>query len=118
MQIPDAGDIAWIDFDPVLGAEQAGRRPALVLTSRLYHEQSNRSLVCPITSRVRDWPTEVRLPPGLKTKGTVLVDQIRVVDRGQRMFDTIERVPDAVLARVRRSLAALTGIEISTLRHL
>jgi mRNA interferase MazF len=113
MQIPDAGDIAWVEFDPVLGTEQAGRRPALVLTSRAYNEASGRSLVCPITRRARDWPSDFVLPAGLKTRGSVLVDQIRVVDRGHRMFDVIESVPDAVLATVRKQLAALLGIEIS-----
>jgi mRNA interferase MazF len=112
MLLPDAGDIAWVEFDPVRGTEQAGRRPALILTSRGYHETSERSVVCPITSRIRNWPPDVVLPAGLKTKGSVLVDQIRVVDRGQRMFGVIERVPNRVLVRVREHLAALVGIEI------
>ena len=112
MLLPDAGDIAWVEFDPVRGTEQAGRRPALILTSRQYHETSNHSLVCPITSRMRDWPADVVLPPEMKTKGSVLVDQIRVVDRRQRMFGVIERVSNRVLVRVRERVAALVGIEI------
>ena len=83
---PDAGDIAWIDFDPVKGTEQAGRRPALVITPRSYHEQSRRALVCPITSHIGRWPFNIRLPQGLRTAGSVLVDQLRVIDRTQRMF--------------------------------
>ncbi len=113
MLLPDAGDIVWVDFDPVRGTEQAGRRPALVLTSRLYHEASNRSLVCPITRRLREWPTDIVLPTGLKTKGAVLLDQIRAVDRRHRMFGLIERVPDDALAKVRLHLAALLGIEVT-----
>jgi mRNA interferase MazF len=112
MLLPDAGDIVWVDFDPVRGTEQAGRRPALVLTSRSYHEVSNRSLVCPITRRVREWPSDVLLPAQMKTKGAVLIDQIRVVDRRHRMFGPVERVPGDVLARVRLHLAALLGIEV------
>jgi mRNA interferase MazF len=54
--LPEAGDVAWVEFDPVLGAEQAGRRPALVVSEREYHEISSRALVCPITSRARPWP--------------------------------------------------------------
>ncbi len=113
MLLPDAGDIVWVDFDPVRGTEQAGRRPALVLTSRLYHEASNRSLVCPITRTLREWPTDVVLPPVLKTEGAVLVDQIRTVDRRYRMFGLIERVPADLLATVRLHLAALLGIDVT-----
>jgi mRNA interferase MazF len=109
---PDAGDIAWIDFDPVKGTEQAGRRPGLVLTSLSYHEQSKRALVCPITSNSRTWPFNVRLPDGLRIEGSVLVDQIRVIDRAERMFGIIERVPLSLLDEVRTKLAALLGVEI------
>ena len=110
--LPDAGDIVWVDFDPVRGTEQAGRRPALVLTSQIYHEGTRRSLVCPITRTMRDWPPNVRLPTGLKTTGVILVDQIRVIDRTERMFDSIESVPADVLTTVRLNLAALLGIEV------
>ena len=65
--LPDAGDIAWVEFDPVKGTEQAGRRPALFLTDRAYHENSRSALVCPITSNLHRWPFNVALPPGLKT---------------------------------------------------
>jgi mRNA interferase MazF len=112
MLLPDAGDIAWVEFDPVLGSEQAGRRPALVLTSRIYHESSRRALVCPITRKIRHWPSEVNLPENLKIKGVVLVDQIRAIDRTQRMFEIAESVPPHCMAAVRLKLAALLGIEI------
>lgn len=105
-----AGDIAWVDFDPTLGSEQAGRRPALLLTSGSYHVQSWRAVVCPITSKSRAWPFNVALPQGLKTTGVVLVDQIRTIDRSRRMFDVIERVPDVFIDEVRGRLAALLGI--------
>jgi mRNA interferase MazF len=112
MLLPDAGDITWVEFDPVLGSEQAGRRPALVLTSRIYHESSRRAFVCPITRTIRHWPSEVSLPEGLKTKGVVLVDQIRAIDRAQRMFEIVETVPQHLMAAVRFKLAALLGIDI------
>ncbi len=113
MLLPDAGDIAWVDFDPVRGTEQSGRRPALLLSSRLYHEGARRALVCPITRRIRNWPSEVILPSGLKTEGAVLVDQIHSIDRTQRLFDIVETVPPQVMADVRLKLAALLGIDIS-----
>jgi mRNA interferase MazF len=109
--LPDAGDIAWVNFDPTLGSEQAGRRPALVLTGRIYHEQSWRAVVCPITSKDRSWPFNVALPKGLKTTGVVLVDQVRAIDRSRRMFDVVERVPEAFVDEVRGRLIALLGID-------
>lgn len=109
--LPDVGDIAWVDFDPVRGTEQAGRRPGLVLTPRGYHEQSRRAVVCPITSNARAWPFNVNLPEGLRTEGVVLVDQLRVIDRPQRMFAIVERVPDQLLVEVRAKLAALLGVD-------
>jgi mRNA interferase MazF len=112
MDLPDAGDIVWVEFDPVRGTEQAGRRPALVLTPRLYHEGSRRAFVCPITRKVRGWPSEVKLPEELETKGVVLVDQLRAIDRAQRMFGFVETAPAWLMGAVRLKLAALLGIEI------
>jgi mRNA interferase MazF len=111
MPLPDAGDIVWVEFDAVRGTEQAGRRPGLVLTPLGYHEHSPRAVVCPITSNIRPWPFKVILPTGLRTQGAVLVDQVRAVDRAQRVFATIEIAPGDVVAQVRAKLAALLGID-------
>jgi len=105
--LPDIGDIAWIEFDLAQGIEQQGRRPALVLTGRDYHQRSPRTVVCPITSKERPWPFSVLLPAGLKTRGAVLVDQVRTIDRTGRMFEIIERAPSDLLSEVRGRLAAL-----------
>jgi mRNA interferase MazF len=113
--LPDAGDIAWVEFDPVNGTEQAGRRPSLVLTHRSYHENSRRALVCPISSNPRHWPFNVLLPEGLKTEGVVLVDQLRAIDRTERMFVIIERAPDEVLVEVKGRLLALLGIDVAAI---
>ncbi|MDP2410864.1 MAG: type II toxin-antitoxin system PemK/MazF family toxin [Pseudolabrys sp.] len=118
MLLPDAGDIAWVEFDPVRGTEQAGRRPALVLSSRSYHEQSRRAVVCPITSRPHAWPFNVALPANLMTKGVILVDQIRSIDREGRLFAIIERVPDAILGDVQGRLAVLVGIDLARIDPL
>lgn len=109
--LPESGDIVWAEFDPVLGTEQAGRRPALVLSDRAYHEVSRRSIVCPITTRARPWSFNVLLPEGMKTRGIVLVDQVRTIDRHERIFGIVERAPDAVLADVRGIIAALIGLD-------
>jgi mRNA interferase MazF len=82
--VPDCGDLIWTDFDPVLGSEQAGRRPALVISSALFTENTNLAVVCPITSRVRPFPTSVVLPPGLPVSGEVLISHLRSIDIGAR----------------------------------
>src|SRR5215210_3439326 len=109
---PNAGGIAWVEFDTVLGTEQAGRRPALILSDKVYHERSGRAVVCPITRRSRAWPFEVHLPQTLRTRGIVLVDQVRTIDRSERLFDIIETAPEPVLFEVRGRLAALVGIRL------
>ena len=111
--IPDAGDIVWVELGPVRGSEQDGRRPALILSDITYHQTSRRAVICPISSTDREWPYHVRLPPGLATTGVVLIDQIRTIDRRERMFDLVERVPGGVLLNVRNRIAALLGFDIT-----
>jgi mRNA interferase MazF len=108
--LPDAGDIAWFYFDETRGTEQAGRRPALILSSREYHERSKRALVCPITKRPTQWYFGVGLAAGMLTRGTVLVDQLRSMDRERRMFHIVERAPDSVVAEVLARLKVLVGL--------
>lgn len=115
MHLPSAGDIVWVELDPIMGTEQAGRRPALVLTPSDYHARSRRSVVCPITSNERPWPWNVRLPAGLQTQGFVLVDQVRTIDREQRMFGMIEHAPEDVIGEVLGKLASLFGMNLSTM---
>lgn len=110
--LPDAGDIAWVELGPALGTEQAGRRPALVLSALIYHERSKRAVVCPITSTARPWPFNVPIPHGMKITGFVLVDQVQAIDRSERLIDVIERVPDALMTEVRGRLAALLGVGV------
>jgi mRNA interferase MazF len=112
MALPNAGDIIWVDLDDARGSEQSGRRPALVLSPLTYHEASPRTIVCPITRRVRGWPTEVVLPDGLMTAGVVLCDQIRTIDRGQRPLFFAETAPASLMVEVRRRIASLLGIEM------
>ena len=82
--IPDAGDLIWTDFDPTLGREPAGRRPALVLSPAAFTEHTGFAIVCPITSRVRPFPTSVVLPAGLPVAGEILTSHIRSVDTQAR----------------------------------
>src|SRR5712691_10168693 len=78
--VPDTGDLIWTEFDPTRGREQAGRRPALVVSSAEFTANTGLAIVCPITSRVRPFPTSVVLPPGLPIGGEVLVSHIRSID--------------------------------------
>src|ERR1700722_10827173 len=82
--IPGTGDLIWTDFDPVKGREQAGRRPALVISSAAFTEFTNLAVVCPITSRVRPFPTSVVLPAGLPISGEILVSHLRSIDTQAR----------------------------------
>ncbi len=105
-----AGDVVWIVLDPVIGTEQGGRRPAIVLTDDGYNALYPRSVICPITRNATPWPTKVLLPAGMKTQGAILADQPGTVHREGRSFRFIERAPDDVLAEVRAILGALLGI--------
>jgi mRNA interferase MazF len=110
MITPKAGDIGWIDLDPVRGTEQAGRRPVIILTHEIFNAHVQRSIICPITSNIIPWPTKVLLPETMKTRGAILADQPRTVHREERGFRLIERAPDDVLEQTRAVLAALLGI--------
>jgi mRNA interferase MazF len=103
----DAGDLVWVGLDPASGREQAGRRPAVVITPAAYHKVSSLAFVCPITTNLGPWPFKVPLPDGLEIKGAVLVDQMRAVDRTQRIHGRAGRVPDETLERIRGILTAM-----------
>jgi mRNA interferase MazF len=77
---PAAGDLIWTDFDPTRGREQAGRRPALVISAAAFTAYTGLAVVCPITSRVRPFPTSVVLPQGLPISGEILTSHLRSID--------------------------------------
>jgi mRNA interferase MazF len=77
---PGRGDIVWIDFDPQAGHEQAGRRPALIISPRSYNQKVGLALLCPITSQRKGYPFETPLPEGLTVTGAVLADQIKSME--------------------------------------
>lgn len=104
MAAPSRGDLVWISFDPQAGHEQAGRRPALVLSPRAYHQRAPFAIVCPITSKAKGYPFEVPLPTGSPIEGVVLADQIKSIDRRVRNVEPIGKAPqdviDDVVARI------------------
>lgn len=105
--VPDRGDVAWISFDPQAGHEQAGRRPALVLSSSIYNAPSGRAIVCPITSRVKGYPYEVSIPPGLPVTGVILADHARSLDWQARNAQFICKLPPGVVDVVKQKLQTL-----------
>jgi len=82
--LPDTGDLIWTDFDPTKGREQAGRRPALVVSPAVFTENTGLAIVCPITSRVRPFPTSVVLPLSSLIAGEALTSHIRCLDTQTR----------------------------------
>ncbi|HTT79371.1 MAG TPA: type II toxin-antitoxin system PemK/MazF family toxin [Stellaceae bacterium] len=82
--VPHVGDLVWTDFDPTRGREQAGRRPALVVSARTLTANTGLAVVCPITSRIRPFPTSVVLPTGLPVAGEILISHIRSIDTDAR----------------------------------
>ena len=89
--VPDQGDIVWLDFNPQLGHEQRGRRPALVVSFKAYNEKTGLGLFCPITSHVKDYPFEVSVL-GKIIDGCVLSDQIKSLDWSVRNIEYIEKM--------------------------
>ena len=80
MKAPERGALIWLTFKPQSGREQAGRRPALVVSPSAYNSKVGLALVCPITSKVKGYPFEVPLPDGGPVQGVVLADQLRSLD--------------------------------------
>ncbi len=107
--IPRRGDLVWLSFDPQAGHEQAGRRPAFVLSPESYNRKTNLLLGCPITTKVKGYPFEVALPLGLPVGGVILADQIKSVDWKVRKAEYIARTPAVVIDDVLSLLLALLG---------
>ena len=107
-QVPDRGDVVWLEFDPQAGHEQAGHRPAVVLSPRVYNQKSGLALCCPVTSRIKGYPFEVTLPSDLPVQGAVLCDQVKSLDWRARRSRLAARLPepvtDDILAKVRALL--------------
>ena len=97
--IPERGDVVWLDFNPVRGHEQSGRRPALVVSTRQYNAISRLALVCPVTSQVNGYPFEIQFKTN-KVSGVILADQIRSIDWIQRNAEKIDTVSEAVVMEV------------------
>ena len=105
--IPKRGDAVWLDFNPQTGREQAGRRPAFVVSPAAYNGKVGLALLCPITSRVKGYPFEVVIPDGFPVSGVVLSDQLKSLDWRKRRADFICTLPEAVTQEVVKKVEAL-----------
>ncbi|PYQ63318.1 MAG: endoribonuclease MazF [Acidobacteria bacterium] len=105
--VPDRGDVVWIVFNPQAGPEQAGRRPAVVVSPRSYNGKVGLGLFCPITSQAKGYPFEVELPPDASVKGVVLADQVKSLDWRARRAELAARLPDETWGEVIGKLATL-----------
>lgn len=109
--IPERGDAVWVSLSPQAGHEQAGRRPAVVLSPKAYNSKAGLAILCPITSQVKGYPFEVAVPAGLPVKGVVLSDQVKNLDWRVRKAEFICELPDHVIEEILAKLGAVLFLQ-------
>lgn len=105
--VPERGDLIWIALDPQAGHEQAGRRPAVVVSPRAYNRKVGLALCCPVTSRIKGYPFEVALPPKGRITGVVLADQVKSLDWRARQAKRAGRLTAEAIGEVIAKLTTL-----------
>lgn len=105
--VPERGDAVWVTLNPQAGHEQAGRRPAVVLSPAAYNKKIGLALLCPVTSKIKGYPFEAILPPGLEVQGAVLSDHVKCLDWRARNATFICRLPPSLVAEVLGKLNTL-----------
>lgn len=105
--IPDRGDVVWISLNPQAGHEQAGRRPAVVLSPAAYNGKTELAILCPITNQIKGYPFEVMIPTGKAVSGAILADQVKSLDWRARTAELICILPEITVAEVLKKLATL-----------
>jgi mRNA interferase MazF len=104
--IPDRGEVVWLSFNPQAGHEQAGRRPAVVLSPRAYNQAVGLAIFCPVTNQVKGYPFEVALPDGWPPPASFL-DQVKSLDWRVRQVEYIDTLPAPIIGEVLRKLGTL-----------
>ena len=94
------GYLIWLDFDPQIGHEQKGRRPALVVSKDIFNKFSKLAIVCPITNTDKNHPFHIKLDDRTNTNGVILCDQVRTLDISARKYEYIETIPEDILHEV------------------
>jgi mRNA interferase MazF len=105
--VPDRGDVVWLEFDPQAGREQAGRRPAVVLSPASYNGPTSRALCVPVTTKAKGYPFEVPLPPGFPVQGVAFADQVKCLDWRARHARPVAALPPVMLAQLLARTRAL-----------
>ncbi|MCU7936693.1 MAG: endoribonuclease MazF [Candidatus Thiodiazotropha sp. (ex Dulcina madagascariensis)] len=105
--VPDAGDIVWLHFDPLAGHEQAGHRPAVVLSPAMYNGRTGLMLCCPMTTQLKGYPFEVVIASNKPS--ALLADQVKCLDWTVRKATRKGKISPAELSEVRRKATALIG---------
>jgi mRNA interferase MazF len=105
--VPEAGDVVWLNFDPQLGREQRGHRPALVISPASYNGKTSLMLCCPMTSQAKGYPFEV--PISGAAPSIVLADQVKSLDWQERQAEFKQKVSAVTLSDVKRKIYALLG---------
>ncbi|MDP6525114.1 MAG: endoribonuclease MazF [Kiritimatiellia bacterium] len=104
---PKRGDVVWISFNPQAGHEQAGHRPAVVLSPESYNRKVGLAIVCPVTKQVKGYPFEVIIPDGLKASGAILSDQVKSLDWRKRKASRLCSLPETTVRQVLNKLGTL-----------
>ena len=107
--VPDRGDIVWLNFTPQAGHKQRGKRPALILSPKIYNEKTSLCIALPITSKIKGYPFEVTLPKNLPVEGVILSDQVKSLDFSVRDISFICKVPSNIIESVQKNVVALVG---------
>jgi mRNA interferase MazF len=105
--VPQRGDVVWITLSPQAGHEQAGRRPAVVLSPAAYNGKVGLAILCPITSQIKGYPFEVLIPAALPVTGAVLADQVKSLDWRVRNAELICALPPGTVSEVLQKLGTL-----------
>ena len=106
---PAQGDLVWLDFHPQAGHEQAGRRPAVIVSPTAYNRRIGLALVCPVAKQAKGYPFEVTLPAHLPVAGVVLADHLKSQDWRARRAEYIASLDEVTLSAVlQRSRTLLT----------
>jgi mRNA interferase MazF len=105
--VPQCGDVVWITLNPQAGYEQAGRRPAVVLSPQSYNGKTGLALLCPITNQIKGYPFEVLIPAALPIAGAVLSDQVKSLDWRARNAELICTLPTETISEVLQKLVTL-----------
>ena len=105
--VPERGEVVWITLNPQAGHEQAGRRPAVVLSPAAYNGKVGLAILCPVTSQVKGYPFEVQIPDGLEVRGAILADQVKSLDWRVREAEKICRLPVRTVNEVLQKLGVL-----------